>query len=316
MTVRKPNFCKAFFPKLILKAFEQMNNPRTFLSLALLLALPAASRLHAQSGGRLLDRVASISESLLGKPFADGPLGEGKDGEFDSDPLWDSQKFDCTTYVETVLARAISTSSEEIKSNLNRIRYRGGVVSYETRNHFPDADWIPNNTWLLEDITERITAPAERDESVTVISKAGWYAKATADRIKRPDLSDEERATLLADLRVRGEGFVDEEVRVPYIKLSALFDSEGNFTGDDIFNAIPNVAVMNIVRPNWNLKTVAGTNMSISHQGILIRKADGLIYLRHASASTKAVSEVLFSDYLKAYLKSPTIKGFNVLALQ
>ena len=39
---------------------------------------------------------------------------------------------------------------------LQRIRYRDGIVSMVTRNHYTIADWIPNNSFLFEDITDRL----------------------------------------------------------------------------------------------------------------------------------------------------------------
>jgi len=50
-------------------------------------------------------------------------------------------KLDCMTFVEYVEALLQAGSFQEFLENLREIRYRGGVVSYETRRHF-FTDWL------------------------------------------------------------------------------------------------------------------------------------------------------------------------------
>jgi hypothetical protein len=51
-------------------------------------------------------RILGISERLLGRPWVGGVCGEGKTGKADPDPMFCLDRFDCTTFVETVLASA------------------------------------------------------------------------------------------------------------------------------------------------------------------------------------------------------------------
>lgn len=151
----------------------------------------------------------------------------------------------------------------------------------------------------------------------TPVDKAGWYAKADAQRFSRKALSKTDLDSLVHKL-IESVPHTDlVPVSLPYVKLTALFDAAGILSGLRILGAMPDVSVISVVRPNWNLKALIATNMNVSHQGIVVRKADGQIYLRHASsAANKVVSEVLFVDYLKHFIQIPTIRGFNVLSVK
>src|SRR5256885_7438309 len=52
---------------------------------------------------------------------------------------------DCQTYVETVLAMANATTLAEAKALLDDIRYSSPQISFSTRNHFTEAQWLPSN---------------------------------------------------------------------------------------------------------------------------------------------------------------------------
>ncbi len=99
--------------------------------------------LHAEE--QLADRIQSISARYLGVPYLLDPLGEGPHGAIDRDPLVRFNRFDCQTFVETVLAQARGHSDAEFAAELRALRYRDGKVDFAARNHFPDVDWIPNN---------------------------------------------------------------------------------------------------------------------------------------------------------------------------
>ena len=75
-------------------------------------------------------------QSFLGVPYMNSPLGEGVMP--DSDPLIRFDAFDCTTFVETVLAGGDV-------NKLNKIRYKNGNVGFLNRNHFIESDWLINN---------------------------------------------------------------------------------------------------------------------------------------------------------------------------
>src|SRR5690606_32543867 len=85
-----------------------------FLTLAAALAAtsalagPKGFNLESHSakkyGMSLPERVDKLSSIFLGSDYVGDPLGEGESGVYDRDPLYRFDAFDCTTYVETVLA--------------------------------------------------------------------------------------------------------------------------------------------------------------------------------------------------------------------
>ena len=257
------------------------------------------------------ERVLGIGESLLGVPYVVNPFGEGPRGRYDRSPLSRFDGFDCTTFVETVTALALSDSQDQFQTTLNRIRYKDGNVEFTSRNHFTDLDWIPNNVraGFYRDVTQS-AAPGKTLVARAVIDKRSWYAKLPPSRIQIPGLAEADRQKLLDRLRAEGLRFSPEEATVPYVPLTSLFGPGGS----EIFDRVPSGSVVNIVRPNWDLVAAIGTHLNISHQGFAVRK-NGILYFLEASEVLGKVSMVPMEDYLRAYLDSPTIKGINILEI-
>lgn len=316
------------------------------------------------------EKISYYCGLFLGKPYSGGCLGEGSSAKYDSDPLYRFDSFDCTTFVETIMALAVSADFESFEKNMDLIRYENGEKTYIKRNHFTSGDWVPNNieAGFLTDITAEIAGDSLKTAK-TVIDKKGWYDKKTINDIVMDGLSDEEKEQLAIDIKKEGENLGKADVKLPYLPLDAIFveKEQKNFTvkkraaaitkiekrykklidktGEDkekqeltkkmndeiwdleleyrisdseldydMLNKIPSGTIINIVRPDWNLKKYIGTNLNVSHQGILLRE-QGKLYLVHASSSDKKVVKVLLTDYLKKYLTSPTVKGINLLKL-
>ncbi len=95
----------------------------------------------------------------------ESPLGESVPP--DSDPLIRFDAFDCTTFVETVLAHGN-------KEKLNKIRYKDGKVEFLNRNHFIESDWLYNNSQHVKNVS-REYAPTEIRH--VVIDKKAWLKK-------------------------------------------------------------------------------------------------------------------------------------------
>jgi hypothetical protein len=277
--------------------------------------LDAVARVQNQigmsAGSPAADRVLIFGEGLLDIPYVDGPFGEGPQGQYDRMPLYRFDEFDCTTFVETVTALSVSSTFDDFKTTINRLRYRDGNVAFVERNHFTDLDWIPNNirAGFFRDATESI-APGQTAIARAEVDKRAWYAKLPASRIQIPGISDADRDVLLDELHAEGGRFTPEEAEVPYIPLTVLFGPRG----DEIFSRIRSGSVINVVRPNWDLVKLIGTHMNISHQGFAVRK-DGTLYFMEASAVLKKTTMVPMVEYLRGYLTSPTIKGINVLEI-
>ena len=75
----------------------------------------------------------NIGAEYLGTKYVLNPLGEGKAP--DTDPLFRTDAFDCSTFVETVLA-------DGDLNKLNKIRYKDEKIDFLNRNHFVETDWL------------------------------------------------------------------------------------------------------------------------------------------------------------------------------
>jgi len=104
----------------------------------------------------------TIGEKYVGTPYIKDPLGEGIAP--DTDPLIRFDAFDCTTFVETILA------DDDIEK-LNKIRYKDGKISFKNRNHFIESEWIPNNSDLVENVSAKYGKTATR---TVKINRAAW----------------------------------------------------------------------------------------------------------------------------------------------
>lgn len=232
------------------------------------------------------DRIAFWSEGLYRNPNLLAPLGSGPEIN-DTAPLF-PHGYDCTTYVETVGALSQSHTGEDLADRLIGIRYKDGKISYENRNHFPEADWIPNNENYgnLRDIT------------VQIARKAGYmvgFAHKDVDKIAWFKAQKNVHANRAVANAMASDSMVT--VKLPYLPMDKILDS---------LQHIPQGAVINIVRESKDKYPVL-----ISHQGFLVWK-NGVAYFRHAS-SNKEIREMRFVDYLNTARRMPwKVLGFNV----
>ena len=102
-------------------------------------------------------------QSYLDMPYLNSPLGE--EMWPDTDPLLREDAFDCTTFVETVLADADV-------NRLNKIRYKNGQVGFLSRNHFIESDWLKNNADLVQNVSKNYAPVNVR---TVVIDKKNWF---------------------------------------------------------------------------------------------------------------------------------------------
>lgn len=103
-----------------------------------------------------------VGARYVGAAYKLDPLGEGFG--YDPDPLIRFDAFDCTTFVETVLADGNAR-------RLNKIRYRDGVVAFENRNHFIETDWMENNADIVENVSSEYGPASRRD---LIVDKRAW----------------------------------------------------------------------------------------------------------------------------------------------
>ena len=232
---------------------------------------PVIVNLYAQTQWMSLScvsqRINYLARFLCEKPYITTPQGEGLDALIDPAPLYRLDGFDCVTYVNNILALALSHDIPSFQKNYLRLNYYYSNPSFENRFHFMSVDWNPQNqkNKIVADVTKNIFNKSGQmiaDFAEGDIDRPAWFLKkgvmcVSADHIKK------------------------EWVSLPYLPLHLLFDQ--NKTPDDfLFQQIPNVSVIEIVRPNWSLKEKIGTNLHVSHVGFSLRDANGVLWFYHA----------------------------------
>ena len=98
-------------------------------------------------------RIDFISRHFLETPYQESTLK----GDINTQEVFviNLEGVDCFTFLDYVESMRQSSSFNEFKENLKKVRYQGGNVSFKNRNHF-FTDWIEFNSDLIDDVTEQI----------------------------------------------------------------------------------------------------------------------------------------------------------------
>ena len=223
---------------------------------ALFAAAPVLSLTDAQLDAKIAEahrlpfaeRLGVLSELFVGVPYTDFPLGDGNAGP-EPGPLFRTDGVDCQTYVETVLAMANAGSLGQARSILDDIRYADGKPSFQTRNHFTEAQWLPQDTRKGYLVDEVPALDRRAPSSTLTLVKKEW---ARVPALKR-----------LVPANIR-----DGKYRVRYLPLDEAQKRAGDIA--------PGTVLM-VVRENDPSRVVR-----ITHMGFVVRRNDGL-FVRHAS---------------------------------
>ena len=262
------------------------------------------------------EKIEYFSRKFLGSPYCLGALGEGKQSLFDQNPLYRFDCFDCLTYVNTVLALAVSSNWAEFTQTMIRLNYYDIDPQYVNRFHFMSVDWNIENekSGFIADVTTTIKDSEGKSFALcaeAVIDRPAWFKKRSLQDLKLIDpITQENALRLLAQLHLAAEDKKPEQAKVMYLPIEKLFNQEGEVI-TSIFEQIPHASIVEIVRPNWDLRETIGTHLLVSHLGFVFQTEKGVMF-RHATSIEKRVVEVPLSMYLQNCLRIPTIKGINI----
>lgn len=226
----------------------------------------------------------------------------------------DLTSFDCVTFVETILAIvlakiAINLESfmQIVRNNLLSLQYQHGIVSFLRRNHyFMCVDWIPNNQWVVTDITKQLEAKPLI--ATTYINKVTWLYNSNLLASYKEQITIAEFTSLLQKFKFFKLG---QDSCLAYISIIDVLTNYAKY-----LELLPVVSIICIVRPNWDpmqLFPNYGTKLNISHLGIAFKQQNELYFYHATSITPKAVTVVKLKDYLTKYLDSSTIKGITIL---
>lgn len=236
------------------------------------------SSLTIVGGKTLAETSVSIGKQLLGKPYVPHTL--------DINPMEqliiNVREFDCTTYLETVLALSLAWHDLTDKQNhilfeqtyrsyLTKLRYRDGRIDgYASRLHY-FSDWLRNNErkGLVADVTHDLPG------SISVAKPVSYMTTAT---YRYPQLQDaatlKQVALTEATLSQQSFSFIPKK----NIRLAESQLREGD------------IVMLMAARPGLDMK----------HVGLAVRQPNGRIHLLHASSDQGMVVITAYplSDYL------------------
>jgi len=119
----------------------------------------------------IAERLAAVTQPLLGVPYVSDPMGEGEG--YDPDPFQRYDGFDCLTFVEEALALALAGDPVHSAQVRGSLRYGGREPSYAHRDHFMELQWIPDavrNGWIRETTADY----GEVERHSAVVTDATW----------------------------------------------------------------------------------------------------------------------------------------------
>lgn len=97
-------------------------------------------------------RIGFLSKQFIGIPYQESTLI----GDINTPEVFviNLEAMDCFTFLDYVESLRRSSSFNEFKENLKKVRYREREVSFKNRNHF-FTDWSEFNSDLIDDVTEQ-----------------------------------------------------------------------------------------------------------------------------------------------------------------
>ena len=207
------------------------------------------------------ERAIEIAKYFIGTPYKSNTLNSDNNEKL----IVNLREFDCVTFVENVLALTFlpdynDRSIDIFLKNLQKIRYRHGIIKdYTSRMHY-STDWLyemqQNN--VLYDITQKLGGiPFEKD--ICFMTQFSNKYKVLASN---PSLVKEMK-NIEKDINAR------EYFYLPKVNISKKYQQ---INSGDIL-----------------LITTSIKNLDTSHIGIALKKGKD-VYLLHASSTNKKVS--------------------------
>jgi hypothetical protein len=221
------------------------------------------------------EKMKFYSTLFLDLPYNLTCTGDGPYALYEPEPLINFQETNCMVYCEHVLALSISDSWDNFFNNLQQIRYQDGMIGMRTRNHYTMGDWLPENYWLLTDVTKQLgesfTKPITR-----VISHENFFKGKGID-----------------DLRYVKP---DREITINIIPFDKLADVKQNFKSGDILSLI-----------FAKLDNIFSAHMLMAYE------IEGELYIRESAMSKMTVFDTAYDEWVNKFLDSERYAGISVM---
>lgn len=226
----------------------------------------------------ITEKMHFYSEYFLGSPYAFTCVGDGKDALYEPYPLVNFDSTNCMALCEHVLALSISDSWDNFFNNLQQIRYKNGMIGMRTRNHYTMGDWLPENSWLLKDVTRTVGAKETKTTTRTISHTKFFDGKGISDmRHVKPDY----RKT------------------IDYIPSNALLKIKNNLAGGDIGCLI----------------IANKTDIFSAHMWMVIEK-EGKLFIRESTTRGMTTFDTSYDEWAEYVKKSSRYVGISLMRVR
>ncbi|SOD79688.1 N-acetylmuramoyl-L-alanine amidase-like domain-containing protein [Spirosoma fluviale] len=234
-----------------------------------------------------------IGKQFMGKPYVPYTLDQTPTEQL----VINFREFDCTTYLESVLALTLalhdvghkpgtSLLEQAFRNYLTRFRYRNGRIDgYASRLHY-FSDWLRDNErkGLITDVSNELPG------KITVAKPVSFM---TSAMYKYPQLRDPNtfKQVALTEASLSQQSF-------SFIPVKNIRQAEAQLQDGDI-------VMLLAARPGLDMR----------HVGLAVRQPNGRMHLMHASSDQSAVviSPYPISDYVLLHKR---LSGIRVARLR
>jgi hypothetical protein len=181
-------------------------------------------------------------------------------------------------FCEHVLALSISDSWDNFFNNLQQIRYKCGIIGMRTRNHYTMGDWLPENRWLLDDVSALV---------------AGEYTKQVTRTISHTSFF---KGKGITDLRYV---LPNREMTIDYVPKADLNKVENNYKNGDI------IALL-----------FANKSNIFSAHMLMVYKYNDKTIIRESSSSKMTTFDTPYREWANKINKSDSYIGIAVMRVR
>ena len=206
------------------------------------------------------EKINMLSEKFLGMGYNLTCTGDGPYALLEAWPLVNFRETNCMAFCEHVLALSISDSWDNFFNNLQQIRYKDGLIGMKTRNHYTMADWLPENSWILDDVSAKV---------------GGTHTKQVTRTISHTTFFEGKGMTDMSDV------LPDRKLTIDYVPLNALANVKDNTKAGDILALL-----------------FANKDNIFSAHMLMIAEKDGRKIIRESSNSKMTTFDTLYDEWV------------------
>jgi hypothetical protein len=232
----------------------------------------------AKTNNTITERMSLFSEYFLETPYNIVCTGDGPYALYEPQPLVNFEETNCMVFCEHVLALSISDSWDNFFNNLQQIRYKDGIIGMRTRNHYTMGDWLPENNWLLDDVSQKVAGEFTKQVTRTISHKNFFKSKGISDlRYVKPD----------------------REITINYLPKEALAKVEKNYQNGDVLALL-----------------FANKSDIFSAHMLMVYKQDGNTIIRESSSSKMTTFDTPYPEWTKKIENSDRYIGIAVMRIR